>query len=342
MASTSSETEIACISPGKCKKHVNAHKLVDDPDDEYLDNGDCPADSHSNSVVNEDDNRGKEFQLEDESQTKKVQKKSKKYVDDKGRSVRKRKKDTEASEKAAKAALKKFSHSIRRRRVDKALLETPEDEIDFQKVPLRDLILLKKEATTSQASLPNQNTGNYAAHDNEDGAVNAFERYGEDEACAAEQGGEAKDEQESPRVQESSSYFNYHTYMDKTPIARWSKQDTELFFKAVQQFGTDLSMMQQLFPGKTRRQVKLKYKKEERHHPLRLHEALSNHAKDHSHFELVIERLKQIAAEEMQNFSEADSISLSGEDEPEETPEMNAIIWFLLVLYFWFTLSFSF
>ena len=26
--------------------------------------------------------------------------------------------------------------------VDKALLETPEDEIDFQKVPLRDLILL--------------------------------------------------------------------------------------------------------------------------------------------------------------------------------------------------------
>lgn len=26
--------------------------------------------------------------------------------------------------------------------VDKVLLETPEDEIDFQKVPLRDLILL--------------------------------------------------------------------------------------------------------------------------------------------------------------------------------------------------------
>lgn len=37
-------------------------------------------------------------------------------------------------------------------------------------------------------------------------------------------------------------------------------------------------MIQQLFPDRTRRQVKLKYKKEERQHPLRLHEALLNRA----------------------------------------------------------------
>lgn len=47
----------------------------------------------------------------------------------------------------------------------------------------------------------------------------------------------------------------------------------------MRQFGTDLSMIQQLFPGRTRRQVKLKYKKEERQHPLRLREALTNRSK---------------------------------------------------------------
>jgi transcription factor TFIIIB component B'' len=32
------------------------------------------------------------------------------------------------------------------------------------------------------------------------------------------------------------------------------------------------------FPNKTRRQVKLKFKKEEREHPLQLSDALNNHA----------------------------------------------------------------
>ncbi|KAI8023210.1 hypothetical protein LOK49_LG03G03468 [Camellia lanceoleosa] len=44
-------------------------------------------------------------------------------------------------------------------------------------------------------------------------------------------------------------------------------------------FGTDISMIQLLFPGCTRNQVKLKYKKEECQQPLRLQEALTNRAK---------------------------------------------------------------
>ena len=47
----------------------------------------------------------------------------------------------------------------------------------------------------------------------------------------------------------------------------------------MRQFGSDISMIQQLFPGRTRTQIKLKYKKEERQHPLRLHEALTTRAK---------------------------------------------------------------
>lgn len=38
-------------------------------------------------------------------------------------------------------------------------------------------------------------------------------------------------------------------------------------------------MIQLLFPGKTRRQIMLKYKKEERQHPLQwLYDALNSHA----------------------------------------------------------------
>ncbi|XP_071922141.1 uncharacterized protein [Coffea arabica] len=326
LASKSSETNVGGRSLRRRTKRKNAHNLVDESEDEDLEDRDLPAESLSNSVLNEDDNTDEEFQLEDDSQTKKSQKKSKKPTFDKEKPARKRKKDTEASEQAVKAAPKKFSHSTRRRRVDKALLETPEDEIDFQKVPLRDLILLaeyrermaKKEATTTPGPLSNQSNGNCSARDNEDGAAGTSEQYGEDEAFASEQGREANDEQESPQVEENSGYFNYQTYMDKTPIARWSKQDTELFYEAVRQFGTDLSMIQQLFPGRTRRQIKLKYKKEERQHPLMLREALSTRSKDHSHFELVIERLKQMAAEEKQNSSTADSVNLMGEEEAEE------------------------
>ncbi|KAG8373147.1 hypothetical protein BUALT_Bualt12G0140700 [Buddleja alternifolia] len=70
--------------------------------------------------------------------------------------AKKQKKAKEASDQHADAKLKKFSHSSRRRRVDKVLLETPEDEIDYQKVPLRDLILLaehKERQTKKQEAI---------------------------------------------------------------------------------------------------------------------------------------------------------------------------------------------
>lgn len=103
-------------------------------------------------------------------------------------------------------------------------------------------------------------------------------------------------------------------------------------------------MIQQLFPGRTRTQVRLKYKKEEQCHPSRIHDALTNRAKgkcksdcysinfykflhdnkcylvDHSRFEQVIARLKQIAAEENQNDEDIDeSIDLTGEEAVEVT-----------------------
>ena len=112
-------------------------------------------------------------------------------------------------------------------------------------------------------------------------------------------------------------------------------------------------MIQQLFPGRTRQQVKLKYKKEEREHPLRLTEALTNRAKgkiklrscysefwhasklwgnifiiflsDHSHFEQVIEQLQQFAAQAAQDAKEDDSASMIDEDLEELNPQYNVL-----------------
>lgn len=259
--------------------------------------------------------------MENDSQGKKVQTKSKKTVTKEGKRVRKSKKTAEASDQAANKKPKKFSHSTRqkRRTVDKALLEAPEDEIDYSKVPIKDLILLaehkerlaKKDAAASQIPATDQSAGASVSN------------YDEDETFASDEDGEANDHEKGPRAEDTSAYFNYQTYMDKTPRTRWSKQDTETFYEAVQQFGTDLSLIQQLFPGRTRRQLKLKYKKEERQNPFRLHDALTNRSKDHSHFERVIERLKQIEAEELQYADKDESINLTGEEEMEGTQEIN-------------------
>lgn len=61
-------------------------------------------------------------------------------------------------------------------------------------------------------------------------AGNSYAGYNEDETFASEQGG-LSDDQTIPIVQESSTYTNYQTYMNKTPRSRWSKQDTELFYE---------------------------------------------------------------------------------------------------------------
>ncbi|KAM7493909.1 hypothetical protein LguiB_028518 [Lonicera macranthoides] len=300
------------------RKSINECRLVDESEDEEVPNdGELPADCLGG--LNEDNN-DVENRAENESPNKRARRKSKKPVAEKEKPVRKRKKANEASDQSKKAP-KKFSHSTRRnrRQVDKTLLETPEDEINFQKLPLRDLIIFaeykerskKKEATTSETPATNKSTtaANSSAH-----------HYSEEEAAFGwdQEGREYDDEQENPNAEESSTYFNYQSHMEKTRAVRWSKQDTELFYEAIRQFGTDLSMIQQLFPDRTRRQVKLKYKKEERQHPLRLHEALLNRATDHSHFELVIERLKKIAAEEKQNAVGEGSDGLIGEEEAEE------------------------
>ncbi|CAN4078482.1 unnamed protein product [Withania somnifera] len=299
------------------RKSFNATRLVDESE-EVVDDGEYVPDYPNDSVTNGND---EDFLVENDSQGKKVKNKSKKTVAKEGKRVRKSKKTAEASDQAANKKPKRFSHSTRqkRRTLDKALLEAPEDEIDYSKVPIKDLILLaehkerlaKKDAAASQIPTTDQSAGASVSN------------FYEDETFASDEDGEANDHERGPRAEDTAAYFNYQTYMVKTPCTRWSKQDTETFYEAVQQFGTDLSLIQQLFPGRTRRQLKLKYKKEERQNPFKLHDALTSRYKDHSYFERIIEHLKQIEAEELQYADRDESINLTGEEEMEGTQEIN-------------------
>lgn len=223
---------------------------------------------------------------------------------------RKRKNSSEEPDSSSnKTPKKKFSHSTRRnkRQLNKTLLETPEEEIDPRTLPLKDLILLgelreqkwKKDAAILKNSQPNRSVNNAFSED---------APYDPEDPFAFVQGPDTN-EATPPKL-------NYHSYMKKRPKKKWLKQDTELFYQAIRQFGTDFTMIEQLFPAldsdpvRRRQLVKLKYKNEERRHPMQLHDALTNRSKDHSHFELVIEKLRQA---EQHSDGDMESVGISGE-----------------------------
>ncbi|KAL0092780.1 hypothetical protein J3Q64DRAFT_1230366 [Phycomyces blakesleeanus] len=67
-----------------------------------------------------------------------------------------------------------------------------------------------------------------------------------------------------------SRKVNSQTYGKKTTSQRWTVQETELFFDALAQFGTDFQMMSTLLPGRTRSNVRLKFNREERLNPKKI------------------------------------------------------------------------
>ncbi|CAA7020631.1 unnamed protein product [Microthlaspi erraticum] len=192
---------------------------------------------------------------------------------------------------------KKFKHSGRRQRkrtLDKELLETPDDEIRF--LPIKDMLRLveykewleKKEAKGAAPVVPPTQESDMNASENQDYSHQGFD--------AEDDFGMEESEYQETNLVKPDSPVNYQTYMNKTPRSRWSKEDTELFYEGIQEFGSNLSMVQQLFPDRTRQQIKLKFKLEERRNPLKINDALSSRSKHLTHFKTVIKKLQQEAA----------------------------------------------
>ena len=94
------------------------------------------------------------------------------------------------------------------------------------------------------------------------------------------------------RVEESGTKLNSATYANYAKAEKWTKEDTEFFFQALRQFGTDFSLIQRLFPGRSRRQIKKKYLMEDKMNPTRVEEAIRNLNPDVALYENLIRVLK--------------------------------------------------
>ena len=64
------------------------------------------------------------------------------------------------------------------------------------------------------------------------------------------------------------------TYSKRSASERWTNDETNRFYDGLQYWGTDFTLIAKMFPNRDRRQIKFKYKREERANPTRLNLAL--------------------------------------------------------------------
>ena len=70
---------------------------------------------------------------------------------------------------------------------------------------------------------------------------------------------------------------NYGYYKRQQRTKEWPHEETVKFYRCLNTVGTDFSLMLNLFPNRTRRDLKLKFKKEERNNPQLIDKALLKH-----------------------------------------------------------------
>ncbi|XP_039126430.1 transcription factor TFIIIB component B'' isoform X2 [Dioscorea cayenensis subsp. rotundata] len=261
----------------------------------------------------DEDRSDNEYTMEDMSKQKMGSKNLKKKTSESKKPVQRNRK---ASAKPDSTFTRQEKHPVgtkrKRRLVDKTLLEKPENEIDPKRISIKDLILLaeakekisSKEATASGRSIPKQRDANYPNKDQFD--VDPF-------------GDEQEGDEDNNSHHVNSRKLNYHSYLNKSQSTRWSKLETDLFYQGVRQFGTDFAMIKQLFPNRTRHQVKLKFKNEERKKPLQIADALLHRSKDNSHFELVIQQLQAQSKQGKEDESHEPSVASEDKCGDEDT-----------------------
>jgi transcription factor TFIIIB component B'' len=67
---------------------------------------------------------------------------------------------------------------------------------------------------------------------------------------------------------------NQASYGKRSKTESWDEEMTDLFYRGLRMFGTDFMVISKLFPGRSRRQIKLKFNNEERRDPGRIKETL--------------------------------------------------------------------
>mmetsp|Transcript_5668 Transcript_5668/g.12473 ORF Transcript_5668/g.12473 Transcript_5668/m.12473 type:complete len:236 (+) Transcript_5668:156-863(+) len=68
----------------------------------------------------------------------------------------------------------------------------------------------------------------------------------------------------------------YSSFLNKRKSKSWGIEETRLFYKALQQCGTEFSIMETFFPTRSRKELKLKFFREENQHPELVKRALDS------------------------------------------------------------------
>mmetsp|Transcript_8044 Transcript_8044/g.30201 ORF Transcript_8044/g.30201 Transcript_8044/m.30201 type:complete len:389 (-) Transcript_8044:6-1172(-) len=129
--------------------------------------------------------------------------------------------------------------------------------------------------------------------------------------------------------EENTMTAKYSSFQKRTPTDRWTVSETKKFFQALQMCGTDFTMMLPIFPHRNRKQLKMKWRREEKMHPKLVTKALKVHSGlDTSIYEENIGPLepKQQDAEdheqgEDQEEDKKDNDDDDGDDDEEEEEE---------------------
>jgi len=92
-----------------------------------------------------------------------------------------------------------------------------------------------------------------------------------------------------------NGYTSRATYRTRTKNEKWNKDDTTKFYKNLSIYGCNFALLAALFKGRSRKQLKNKYKKEERENPKLIKNALTNRQP----MELNIDEFEEIVTENM-------------------------------------------
>ncbi|EER40400.1 transcription factor tfiiib component [Histoplasma capsulatum H143] len=86
----------------------------------------------------------------------------------------------------------------------------------------------------------------------------------------------ARNEGDLEEVEENrlTKRINAASFGKRTKVESWDKDMTDLFYRGLRMFGTDFMMISKMFPGRSRRKIKLKFSNEERRYPQRIKETL--------------------------------------------------------------------
>lgn len=83
-------------------------------------------------------------------------------------------------------------------------------------------------------------------------------------------------EQQQPEENDTVTSYTYMRKKNAGNGKRWSVQDDNIFYASLECCGCEFSIINILFPGRSRNNLKQKYKREYRNNAIRVEDALNN------------------------------------------------------------------